>query len=280
MGREIRRVPLDFDWPINQIWKGFVSPYSGVKCTPCDGRGYSPESRRLMEIWYGFHKEPEYISMGGGRRYNTNAWCHNLEQEDVDVLLEHDRLWDFTRVPINDEQREIVRKEIAAGRNSWLPHDNGYHPTAAEVNEWSKSGFGHDSLNQSYVVEARCKKLGVPSTCRACEGGGEIWQSPEIEKLAEDWEPFDPPQGEGWQLWETVSEGSPITPVFATSSGLVDYMVNGDAWEHKWTRKQAEAMVAEGFTLSGLAVDGRFMRAEEAVQYSHELNMRKGRHEE
>lgn len=24
MGREVRRVPVDFDWPINKVWKGYL----------------------------------------------------------------------------------------------------------------------------------------------------------------------------------------------------------------------------------------------------------------
>ena len=38
MGRELRRVPLDFDWPMNQRWSGFVNPHY-AKCQRCDGRG-------------------------------------------------------------------------------------------------------------------------------------------------------------------------------------------------------------------------------------------------
>lgn len=25
MGRTLKRVALDFDWPLNQVWKGFVN---------------------------------------------------------------------------------------------------------------------------------------------------------------------------------------------------------------------------------------------------------------
>jgi len=35
--------------------------------------------------------------------------------------------------------------------------------------------------------------------------------------------PLDPPTGEGYQLWETVSEGSPLTPVYATLDDLCEY---------------------------------------------------------
>lgn len=35
----------------------------------------------------------------------------------------------------------------------------------------------------------------------------------------------EPKPGEGYQLWETVSEGSPISPVFATPEELADWLV-------------------------------------------------------
>jgi hypothetical protein len=41
MGRELRRVPLDFDWPINKTWEGFLNPhYVAKKCEACAGTGY------------------------------------------------------------------------------------------------------------------------------------------------------------------------------------------------------------------------------------------------
>lgn len=33
MGREIKRVPLDFAWPLDEVWDGFLNPlYKGRKC--------------------------------------------------------------------------------------------------------------------------------------------------------------------------------------------------------------------------------------------------------
>ena len=40
----------------------------------------------------------------------------------------------------------------------------------------------------------------------------------------EAWTPTDPPTGEGFQLWENVSEGSPASPVFPTRDALVEWM--------------------------------------------------------
>ena len=33
----------------------------------------------------------------------------------------------------------------------------------------------------------------------------------------------DPPSGPGWQLWETTSAGSPVSPVFATPEELAEW---------------------------------------------------------
>ena len=39
---------------------------------------------------------------------------------------------------------------------------------------------------------------------------------------------IDPPQGDGYQIWETVSEGSPVSPVFENPEDLATWMVNND----------------------------------------------------
>jgi hypothetical protein len=59
-----------------------------------------------------------------------------------------------------------------------------------------------------------------------------------------------------FQVYETVSEGTPVTPPFATKEELVDYLVaNGDFWDqHRgdggWSRENAEAFVGAGFAMS------------------------------
>lgn len=263
MGRTLKRVPLDFAWPLKKVWGGYINPYSSqsVNCDACDGTGYSPQAKRFHEEWYGHvafdpaaygatplardnpriramaernvNGSPDYYgrSTDAVDREQTRLfrdcfqyhWSHHLIQADVDALLASDRLYDFTRTPRNDEQREIVRKKIEDGGNSWLPESNGYTPTADEVNEWSIGGFGHDSINCYVCIKARCEREGVPYTCAKCDGKASLWPSNEIEALHDEWEPTEPPNGDGYQLWETTSEGSPITPVFATMQALCEY---------------------------------------------------------
>jgi hypothetical protein len=198
MGRKLMRVPMDFNWPLNMIWKGYLNPYCGVKCKSCDGTGYNPETKKIDEEWYAFDNN-ELTSVidryGRSSRYNRNAHCYNITQVEIDALIEKNRLMDLTK--------------------------NGHIPTVEEVNDWAKKDpTGHDSINHWICVEARAKALGVWGNCPICGGHGIVYANEEIFKKHEEWEKTDPPKGEGYQLWETTTEGSPQSPVFATLDEL------------------------------------------------------------
>jgi hypothetical protein len=162
------------------------------------------EARRLYEVCFRWH------------------WHHHLIQADVDALLEADRLWDFTRVPRDGGQALVVAIRMAFhGTNSWLPESNGYRPTVAEVNEWFRGGSSlSGGCDAGVCIRARCKREGVPYMCARCKGSGRVWPSEEIEHRYEEWKGEGPPAGDGYQLWSTTSEGSPVSPVFASLDAL------------------------------------------------------------
>ena len=68
--------------------------------------------------------------------------------------------------------------------------------------------------------------------------------------------PWKEEEATWFQVYETVSEGTPVTPAFATAEELVDYLVkNGDFLDQKrgnggWDRKNAEAFVGTGWAPS------------------------------
>jgi hypothetical protein len=43
----------------------------------------------------------------------------------------------------------------------------------------------------------------------------------------------DPPKGEGYQLWETVSEGSPCSPVFKSPEELAHWLTHSPDYRGK-----------------------------------------------
>lgn len=258
MGRELKRVPLDFDWPLKKVWGGYLNPFykQAIECHVCGGSGLAPEAKRFSDQWYGkapfdpvaygarplkvddpalvsaatrnVNREPAFYGTGKRAidreadrlfRHMRECWCYQLIQADVDALVAADRLYDFTRRPRNEEQA----RELEADGGYWMKWTNGHTPTADEVNAWSLGGLAHDGINGSVCLEARCKREGVAMYCPRCDGEQTLWPSPEIKAQAEAWEKTEPPVGEGFQLWETTSEGSPTSPVFATIEALCDW---------------------------------------------------------
>jgi hypothetical protein len=177
-------------------------------------------------------------------------WCHHLIQADVDALVTAGRLWDFTRRPRDAGQALVVAvRQAFHDTNSWLPESNGHHPTATEINAWSRGGgFGHDAINAGICIRARCARENVPFECVYCQGSGAIWPTPEIERQHEDWEPTDPPTGDGYQLWEDCSKGSPISPVFASLDELCAWAtVNATTFDdHRATAEEWREMLDGG----------------------------------
>lgn len=274
MGREVRRVPLTFDWPLNKVWEGFLSPdrFDETPCPDCEN-GYSPHARNLYDLWYGkipfdpattgsepwrhdsapvrafagrnLQNAPEYYGTGEAALQReaqrladlfNRSWSHHIAQDDVDALITGGRLHDFTHV-------------VVPGKG-WQPKDPPVTPTAADVNAWSITSFGHDAINASVVIRARCEREGIDDTCPTCKGHASLEKYDGQRAEAEAWEPTDPPEGDGWQLWETVSEGSPISPVFATADDLAAWMSDPERGDRWVPQEVAAKFIAEGWAPS------------------------------
>lgn len=190
MGREIKRVPVDFDWPIDKVWQGYLMPdeVDLPTCTDCGGQGSTAAAR-----WVG-----------------TIA--------DLLLMVDDD---------LNAQERgRPIHPWLAA-----LPlrPDERPSPDIAELGEGiagRRSNWGHDAIDRWSATDAIVKAAGLPETwgrCATCQGRGDV-ATDEQRAAHEAWERTGPPEGEGWQLWETVSEGSPISPVFATAEELARWM--------------------------------------------------------
>jgi hypothetical protein len=281
MGREVKRVPLDFDWPLGRTWQGFLMPKGlhALDCPDCEGTGYAPRAHELKNLWYGYEpfspedngstplrpdtpgvravaernvtNSPDYYGTGEAAivreakrlcsLWNTQ-WSHHLSVEDVFALIEAGRLMDLTHTFTRETR--------------WQPKDPPYLPTPEEVNAWSLSGFGHDSVNAHVCVKARCEREGISDECATCSGAGSVFRDDEHRMAHDGWAETKVPTGDGWQVWETVSEGSPITPVFPTAEALVDHLATvGTLWDQRggdgpWRRSAAESFVSSGWAPS------------------------------
>jgi hypothetical protein len=100
---------------------------------------------------------------------------------------------------------------------------------------------------------------------------------PSVECYRPDWKANEMTW---YQVYETVSEGTPVTPAFETQAELVEYLVtNGDFWDQKrrleggsgmlcgpWTRKEAESFVyGGGWSPSLIVANGKVMSGVEGM---------------
>ncbi len=180
MGREVKRVALDFDWPIDKPWKGYCNPHY-QKCRDCDGRG-STASRYALD-----HLVHLIMIAGENSLHGSvpHPWVQAAGVRDVgDIMYE-------------------LTTGLAGRALGRMDHDG--------CDRWSA---------MVKIIEA----AGLPEKWGWCEICGGEGVDPEAQEKYEAWEKYSPPEGPGWQLWETVTEGSPISPVFETAEELIDHM--------------------------------------------------------
>jgi hypothetical protein len=134
---------------------------------------------------------------------------------------------------------EHPKKSESGREESFQPMFN--RPFAASMDEWYSNWKAWNPTNPKYQ----------PDYPNYWDWSG---SPPDPKYYRPDWK-----DGEAtwFQVYETVSEGTPVTPPFATKEELIDYLVeHGDFWDQlrraegrsnmrctPWPRKEAEAFV-------------------------------------
>ena len=232
----MKRVPMDFDWPLGRVWKGFLNPYEGCECPWCydeerrNSYGTTKEAREYEKLWYGQYCG-EYVPhpYRPGEHYCPSKKPYTLERWEYDFIVNNDRL--------RKELFECDPKDV---------------PPFEELTEWllrHNLSFRIDVIFVSMMSDEYCRRKGVPSSCPHCNGSGEVWQTEEVHRLHDEWERIEPPTGDGYQLWETTSEGSPKSPVFATFEELCEWCAeNATTFAHcKATKEEWMKMLDDDF---------------------------------
>lgn len=229
MGREIHRVPLDFDWPLNVQWKGYVLPDSleGTPCLDCQG-GQTYTGWWMQSISYLFGMLLDDLGdQESGRR--AHPWISS----------------DFPNPPGVWEDGIFV------------PHRPG--PDIFDL--MAAITADDDNVNKSdsrFALYRMLKRFAGKDffTCKVCNGEGAIEEYAGQFKERDEWERSDPPNGPGYQLWETVSEGSPISPVFGDPRALAQWMIHNGHSSHI---EKALEFIQQGWAPSGVIVDGEIV---------------------
>lgn len=180
MGRELKRVPMDFDWPLDKVWSGYINDRY-KRCPDCDGTGSTTAGHRLSDL-------VSLLMLSGSDATQVGKVCHPYFNEMA--------LYNSAGKVCGPDMLELTT--ALAGR--------------------APSFMGHDCCDRWSAVKKIVAAAGLPDTwgvCAACKGEG-----------GDDggWVAMEPPSGDGYQVWENVSEGSPISPVCSTPAGLATWM--------------------------------------------------------
>lgn len=213
MGREIKRVPLDFDWPLRKVWDGFQNPHYKACPEPHCYNGGTAASELLDSVVHLILIAGESATQESLHPYLREIGCHRFDYIGPDAI------------------------ELSTGLAGRAP-----------------SGFGHDACDRWSAIKKIRQAAGLPESwgvCPVCHGDA---IDPAVKEQYEAWRETEPPTGEGWQVWETVSEGSPISPVFPTADELTEWLVG-----QGYSREASEQFVKSGWVPSMVMQGGELL---------------------
>ncbi len=290
MGREVKRVPVDFDWPTNEVWQGFLRPndLEGVPCLACNASGqthfgwwmqnvmhlvamlatdvHEQAAQRPMHPWLQefsrAHGHFEYLHDG---EWTSAEALHRGGMRPGQAFREMSSRFVVDR-PGEDALKffhGILRSHYAHRFAQDDEYAKYYNPDTLPPVEQVGGSIGHSSGGsgsgniQSALLDVLASASGVDFVCPECNGEGAT-EAYEGQFAARDaWEPSDPPTGEGWQLWETVSEGSPVSPVFPDAEGLAQWLTTPEGGKMAGPSRRPMAIEqARGFVGVGWAPSG------------------------
>lgn len=205
MGREIKRVALDWKWPLDKVWEGYVNPHY-KKCADCDGLGSTASAKALERI-------VSLLMIAGEDSLKRPAG-----------FIPQGRCIETPTYPGSPHKRLYPHPYlIEAGVTD--PGDNLHELTKGLAGR-EPSFLGHDACDRWSAARKIIAAAGLPDewgTCKTCKGDG---IAPDSKAAYDAWEKHEPPAGDGYQLWETVSEGSPISPVMPNASSLAHWLAD------------------------------------------------------
>lgn len=277
MSRELRRVPLDFNAPLNERWKGYLNPH--FKHCPehektCFG-GATAAAKWLDGLAH-------LIALMGSEALERDR------PKNPNRIYPHPYLETWEQAPrcdvpahVNDEaHKRFPPKKGDASLDQlhrrvrfvqrWVDENKGCQllPLTDELATFVKALAGEPNIGsilgpnfEAYKVYAKLVKVAkLPKdwgVCPVCKGEG---IDPAAADAYEKWKPTPPPNGPGYQVWETVSEGSPISPVFKTEDEVVKWLVS-----EGYSEKAARGFVGVGWVPSMIGTsDGKLHKDIEA----------------
>lgn len=175
------------------------------------------------------------------------------------------------------------------GREIRMVPANWEHPTVDAFRFTPGEGYGnktelqpmYDDTFENAAAEwkrefAEWESGKRPDYCDDESSKLEFWEWHGTHPDRKYYRPWKNEEATWFQLWETVSEGTPVSPAFEERQELADYLaVNGDYWDQKrglggWGQKSADAFVWVGWAPSMIVSNGKVIDAKDCALYEKE----------
>lgn len=154
------------------------------ECLHCKGQNLNVATKKLDDDWYSFD-QTDWAYLPNGKRYNNAAWSNHLTEVEVEALVKEGRLWDLTEERVQYDEKSGIWYQWANGEK--VQKNPPKMPTPQQVNDWNRTGFGHDAINRWIAVKARANHLGVYGECEHCEESGFTYTEPEAKVSLQLW---------------------------------------------------------------------------------------------
>lgn len=259
MGREIRRVALDFDWPLQKVWEGFLNPHH--KPCPEEAKNNCHAGATSAGKW--LDSIARLIALVGEEAVSEP---HSEEMKKRGRIYPHPYLQEWQQAPRTEIPHEVSKAirniEPQAKRMRALDQHLREHPPqllkfGEEMAVLVKGLAGGRELGMGAgaaweISETLKKAAGITDEnwgiCPVCKGEG---MDPAVKEVYDAWKETPPPEGPGYQLWETVSEGSPVSPVFPTEEKFIEWLL-----KQGYSEKAARNFCKTGWAPSGIIISG------------------------
>lgn len=170
------------------------------ECPKCEGTNLNPETKQISDDWYDF--------AGTGRR-----WSNNISAVEVEALIRAGRLSDLMPYWTRFDEETNQWMHLKDREKGWEAIEPPEFPTPEKVNQWSRRGIGHDSINHWIATRARAEFLGVYGHCDNCEKGY-IYDEPKAHVSLQLWYLL-PRKGASRGVYIKNIEQSELPEVFA-----------------------------------------------------------------
>lgn len=168
--------PWDLD-ELNECVHFYFSIQRDTKqCETCGGIGYHPDAQWISESFYSHSSPFKHQNL---REQQACAVMAQFQGGDSPRAVH--RFGSYPSQEILEKYGPEFRKfcEEMREHGCWNERTtNDEHKALEDAGRSTDPQFGHDAINRCYLIEQRCKRLGVPKSCPDCAGSGRVYIEP------------------------------------------------------------------------------------------------------